>query len=123
MKNKLKSIGAAAANGAKSVMKFLSRHKVITALIIIALLITGAIGYGHFSSQKNSKNDNLKITAEKRDIEESISDSAVVEPNSEYYITANVSGDIIEDYFEEGDTVKKDDVMYGHCDREGKKGL
>ena len=112
MKNKLKSIKVAAANGAKSVMKFLSRHKVITALIIIALLVTGVIGYGHFSSQKNSKNDNLKITVEKRDIEESISDSAVVEPNSEYYITANVSGDIIEDYFEEGDTVKKDDVMY-----------
>ena len=53
-----------------------------------------------------------RIKVEKRDIEEKINDSTVVEPNNEYSITANVTGEILDDPFEEGDTVQKGDLMY-----------
>lgn len=111
MKEKLKPLGGAVKSGAGKILKFFSRHKIIAAALIIALLIGGVIGFGALSDRKGAQNGTA-ITAELRDIEEKISDSTVVEPNSEYSVTANVSGEILDDFFEEGDYLNKDDVMY-----------
>ncbi len=111
MKDKFKSLGAAVKQGAAKTLKFFLSHKILAAALIIALLTGGAAGFGALSDKKDSQNGTA-ITAELRDIEEKISDSTVVEPNSEYSVTANVSGEILDDFFEEGDYVSKDDVMY-----------
>ncbi len=111
MKEKFKSLGGAVKNGAEKILKFFSRHKIIAVALIIALLAGGVIGFGALSDRKGAQNGTA-ITAELRDIEEKISDSTVVEPNSEYSVTANVSGEILDDFFEEGDYLNKDDVMY-----------
>ncbi len=112
MKEKLKSLSGAVKNGAGKFFKFLLRHKIITAALIIALLMGGVIGFGALSEFRKDSQNGAAITAELRDIEEKISDSTVVEPNSEYSVTANVSGEILDDFFEEGDYLNKDDVMY-----------
>ncbi len=112
MKEKLKSLSGAVKSGAGKILKFFSRHKIIAVALIIALLMGGVIGFGALSDIRKGAQNGTAITAELRDIEEKISDSTLVEPNSEYSVTANVSGEILDDFFEEGDYVNKDDVMY-----------
>ncbi len=112
MKQKFKSLSGAVKSGAGKILKFFSRHKIIAAALIIAMLMGGVIGFGALSDIRKGAQNGTAITAELRDIEEKISDSTVVEPNSEYSVTANVSGEILDDFFEEGDYLNKDDVMY-----------
>lgn len=90
----------------------IKKHKFITAIICIIILLITVMTVGAYNAKKALESMNIEVKAEIRDIEEAISDDTVVEPNSEYSITANVTGEIISDTFEEGDTVRKDDIMY-----------
>ncbi len=112
MTEKLRSVKDKSKKISGSVINFFKAHKIVSALIIMIVIILIISVIGTFASRNNKRGASAEITAQRRDIEESISDSTVVEPNSEYSVTANVSGDIIEDYFEEGDWVNKDDLMY-----------
>ncbi len=53
-----------------------------------------------------------EVKAQKGNIQTSISGTAIVEANNQYDVTALVQGEIIADYFEEGQEVKKGDVLY-----------
>lgn len=92
--------------------KLMKNHKIWSAVICIVLALVLFIGISTVRLGKKLEDSNLLIKVEKRDIEEKINDSTVVEPNNEYSITANVTGEILDDPFEEGDTVQKGDLMY-----------
>ncbi|NMA24546.1 MAG: biotin/lipoyl-binding protein, partial [Clostridiales bacterium] len=49
---------------------------------------------------------------EKRDITVALNGSGTLKPADSYSVTSLVSGEILSDTFEEGDTVKKGDVLY-----------
>ncbi len=111
MKEKLGSIWDTTKKGAAKVKNFISRHKAVSLISALAVLFV-LFGVFRFFFWGDDKNANTSVIVERRDIEEKISDSTIVEPNREYSVTANVSGEIVEDFFEEGDRVNKDDVLY-----------
>ena len=90
------------------------RIKRIIAIVTAIALIAGAGAF--IVMKKGGKNDmkmpEVKITVERRSIENTISSSSVIEPKDSYSVTAMVTGEIVSDTFNEGDIVKKDDVLY-----------
>lgn len=91
---------------------FMKKHKILTTIVCIILALVLFITFSAMSVKKQMENNSLAIVVEKRDIEESISDSTVIEPNDEYSITTMVTGDVLDAPFEEGDQVKKGDLLY-----------
>ena len=50
--------------------------------------------------------------AERRTVQTTLSSSGTLQPADSYTVTSAVSGDILDCFFEEGDTVTKDDILY-----------
>ena len=79
---------------------------IIAAVILVIAFIISKIAGG---------DDNMPYEiaeAERRNISRSVSASSIIEANDTYNVTALVTGEILSDTFNEGDTVKKDDVLY-----------
>lgn len=61
------------------------------------------------------KNDGIEyemVRVEKRSITRTVESSSVTAANDTYEVSALVTGEILEDYFSEGDIVEKDQVLY-----------
>lgn len=92
--------------------KKMSRKKKIITVAALILVLAAVVG---MISRCGKKKDAVQVqtaVAERRDISNSISGSAVLEAKDAYSITATVSGEVVECYFEEGDTVEKGDKLY-----------
>jgi HlyD family secretion protein len=78
------------------------------------LVLVVVIAAGSYYKMKNKKDDVEKVAveaAEKRTIVETVYSSGKLFPATELEITSNVSGTIIELYVEEGDLVKKGQLL------------
>ena len=81
----------------------------VCGVTLIVLAITGiAKMAGHEPGDKEFET----AKAERRTILKTVSSSSVVEANDTYNVTALVTGEIMTDTFNEGDIVRKDDVLY-----------
>lgn len=90
---------------------------IILVILLIAKLIPG---------KDNSSLDVSEYsyaTAEKMNITESLSGSGTLEPADQYTVTTLLEGDVIEDTFEEGDTVTKDEVLYNLDSSDAEKSI
>lgn len=87
------------------------KKKIIIIFAIVLVLLTIII---LSTSLKKSKVVPTTSTAkvDRGDITQVIEGSGTIEAIDQYEITSLVSGDILADYFEEGDILKKGDVMY-----------
>ncbi len=94
------------------IWRFIKKHKIITGIII--LILAAVLAARMFMPKR--PNFEMPIMNEssvvRMTISESISGSSVVEANDEYSVTALVTGEILRANFEEGDIVKKDQVLY-----------
>ncbi len=96
-----------------SKIKAMPRKKLIiigvAGVAVIALAVTG------IAKLAGGKNDDMSYetaVAERRSISRTVTGSSIIEANDTYNVTALVTGEILTDTFNEGDTVKKDDVLY-----------
>ena len=91
-----------------------SKKKKIIILAIIVLVV--AAGVFMFIRARQSSQENIgqeiQVFVERRDIQNTVSGSSVIEPKDSYNVTSMVTGEITADTFSEGDVVKKDDVLY-----------
>ena len=78
----------------------------IAAAAVAAGLIAGRVSNGN----KTTEYETAKV--ERRDIIRTIDASSIVEANDTYDVTALVTGEILSDTFNEGDTVVKDQLLY-----------
>ncbi len=89
---------------------------IICVLLVIIVLIAAAWKFGlfnMFSSDNMSRTGQLTTyTVSRRTITQSLTSSGTLEPNDSYTITPLVSGEILSDYFEEGDIVEEDQLLY-----------
>ncbi len=94
-------------------IKTLSKKRKIIFLIVILLLI-GAVAFVGIQKSKRPQMEveATEATVQRQNITSSITGSAVVMPKDQYSITALVSGDVLWADFEQGDVVKKGDVLY-----------
>lgn len=91
--------------------KILKKKKIIILGIIILIIMFITIKFGE-NKPTNNTNLTKEYTAQLGDISSTISGKASVEPNDQYTITSLVSGDVLNTYFEEGDIIEKDAIMY-----------
>lgn len=97
----------------KKLGRFIKNHKVISSVMAIVLVAAIAVSAGSAHKRKAEKGSaDTEAAAERRTISESISGSSTIEANNEYSVVPLVTGEILEADFEEGDTVKKDQVLY-----------
>ena len=85
-------------------------------LIIIICVIAVAAAAAWLISKKvsngNKETEYETVKVERRDIIRTIEASSTVEANDTYDVTALVTGEILSDTFNEGDTVIKDQLLY-----------
>jgi len=83
---------------------------IIIAVVLIALICIFAFkGCG---KKEVSKVVSSVAKVTRGDVEVTLSGSGTIEANEQYNITSLVKGDVIADYFEEGDIVEKDTPLY-----------
>lgn len=93
-------------------MPKLTKKKTILIVIIGVVILGGSIyGLNKISASKNTETVNT-ATVTKGDLTVSIEGSGVIEPLEMYNITSLATGDILQSDFEEGQEVKKGDLLY-----------
>ena len=86
--------------------------------IALCLLAVAAVAGGTvLLNRAKARTDNTETTyttaaVEKRSITNSLTGSGTLEPADSYTVTTLVSGEVLSDTFEEGDTVEKDQLLY-----------
>lgn len=93
----------------------LSKKKKIIAVIVIIAVIAVAVKAFSGTKSKNTESQSstyTMATATKTNIIESLTATGTLEPADKYTVTTLVRGDVLSDYFEEGDIVEKDQILY-----------
>ena len=94
-----------------SVGKWFWEHKIIS---LILLLVCGMLVFSAVGKKHKNPNDaeQKEATVMRRNITNTITGTATLAPKDSYSITSLLTGEIVYDYFEEGDTVKEGDLLY-----------
>lgn len=93
--------------------KFLNKKTIIMGTIILAVIVAAVCLKG--CQKKETSLNTLEIseaTVTKGNLFVQITGSGTIEANEQYDITSVVDGDVLADFFEEGDMLEKDAVMY-----------
>lgn len=86
---------------------------VIIIAVILAVLLFAAFRFGIFGkNMRAQETQHSTYTVSKTTITEIIESTGTIVPKDEYYVTPLVNGEILEDYFEEGDNVVEDQPLY-----------
>lgn len=96
----------------KRIKKTPKKKLIIIGIIIAAVIIALILCIVRLGGHKKGSNEYQTAQTELRSITRSVSASSIIEANDTYNVTALVTGEILTDTFNEGDTVKKDDVLY-----------
>ena len=93
------------------------RKKIFKTIIIIVIVLSVTVfalyKFGIIGKKDVTQASTLTTyTVSTRSITEVLTSSGTIEPNDQYTINALVNGEIIGDYFEEGDTVIEDQLLY-----------
>ena len=93
------------------------RRKKIRKILIILLILAAVALYLFFKNGKTgaaagNANDTLSVyTVSRRNITEILTGTGTLAPKDSYTVTALATGEITEDYFEEGDEVTEDQLL------------
>ncbi|MBQ7876067.1 MAG: HlyD family efflux transporter periplasmic adaptor subunit [Clostridia bacterium] len=86
--------------------------RVISIILVVALVVTGVFVWKHFASKQEVLGTEVTAIVTRRNITNSVTGSASVEAYETYDIVATVSGEILECNAEIGDWVEEDQVLY-----------
>lgn len=107
---------AEAVNGRKLRKKSKSKKVITTVIILLIIVIAAGIGFKKLVLDKSKKtaSEQTITTAkvETRDIVNTLTSSGTIQPLNTYDVKTLVEGEIISADFEEGDEVKKGQVLY-----------
>jgi len=100
-------------------------------IIGLIALVLGLFGYGYYQGQKKPKGTEITVEkVEKRTIKETVSASGRIFPETEVKISSDVSGEIVDLFVEEGDSVVMGQLLanidpdaYSSAVERGKAGL
>lgn len=92
--------------------KMSRRSKIIFIFAIVLVLTVGGIALSKRLKSKEAVSNANVVKVVRGNVTKTVSGSGTIEAINQYEITALVKGEIIADYFEEGQTVNKDDLLY-----------
>lgn len=86
-------------------------------IIVVVVLVIAAAAIGFFRSSKRGADQAVMsqvndVETVYGDITKTITGTATIQPKDQYSVTSLVKGEVLSSTFEEGDTVKKGDVLY-----------
>lgn len=89
------------------------KKRVIIPLAVV-VVAAGAVGVHYFLNRRNSDTTQAYTESEatRQDIQLTLSATGTIEPANQYSVTSSVQGEVLSCTFEEGDEVKKGDVLY-----------
>lgn len=106
-------------NKLNKVIRFIKRHITLKrciqlVVVIVIVAVAAKFGMDKLHSVVAKDEDTVVETAkvETKDIQNVLSSSGTIQPLNEYDITTLVQGEVLAADFEEGDQVKKGDVLY-----------
>ena len=86
---------------------------IIAIVLVVVLLIAGLTVLRRMAGRQAMAEVTYQEAAvEVRDITNSLTGSGTLQPANSYTVTTLVSGEILSDHFEEGDTVEEDQLLY-----------
>ncbi len=93
------------------------KRKKLIKMLIVVLILLAIIGFVFLKfleirRREQAANNLVTYTVERRTITETLSATGTLQPADSYTVTSKVRGDIIAAYFEEGDEITKDDILY-----------
>ncbi len=92
--------------------KLLAKKKTISAVLIIAILTASFFAYRAIWGDDKSAKAHTTAVASMGSVSQIIEGSGTISALSQYEITSLKKGEVIADYFEEGDVVNEDDILY-----------
>lgn len=113
--NKLKQVGAKLKQIGQKIWGRLPGGKktkiaLLAVLGVVLLLLLSRCGGGGAGTPQEAAY--VEVPVERRTIESSLSGSGTLQPANSYTVTTLLEGEILADYFEEGDVIAKDAVLY-----------
>lgn len=97
----------------KSKKKFSIKHlRIISIILVIAIAAGAFLAYKSFFDDQGTARTTLTASAQIGGVSTVIEGSGTLQALQQYEITSLIKGEVVEDFFEEGDTVKKDDILY-----------
>ncbi len=108
------------ANNEKKRLKLSGRHIKIIAVVLVIAIVAGCFaGYRMFFKNENKSGGEITALAQIGTVSSVIEGSGTLQALQQYEITSLKKGEVVADYFEEGDTVSKDDILYRMDDKDG----
>ena len=89
----------------------MGRLKMVAGVVLVALLVLGGAGFYYFRSNSNGKQHFEEVRASRGTISSTVSTTGAVEPQTRVKIQSSVGGRIEEILVEEGQQVKKGEVL------------
>jgi len=86
-------------------------------ILVVAVLVVAGLVAGNLSQNKDKSIEVLMVKAQRGRLVQTVPGTGRVQPEIQVKISANVSGEITGIYVEEGDRVKKGDLLVS-LDRE-----
>ena len=81
-------------------------------ILILILLLVGLVGFAFYKNSQKPKGTEIQIDiVKKRTILETVSASGRIFPETEVKISSDVSGEIVELFIQEGDSVKANQIL------------
>ncbi|MBQ7900935.1 MAG: HlyD family efflux transporter periplasmic adaptor subunit [Clostridia bacterium] len=86
--------------------------KKVLAIVLVVVIAAGAGTYYFVGRDSEASTELVTARVTRGDISSVIEGTGVIEAINQYEVTSLAKGDIIADYFEEGDYVQKDQLLY-----------
>lgn len=119
-KKKNDDISSAKPNRVKKFVSRLSKKQRILAAVLAVAIVFGSVfaWKSIFGKDENTKGE-ITALAQIGNVSSVIEGSGTIEALQQYDITSLIKGEVVADYFEEGDIVEKDAVLYRMDDETG----
>lgn len=90
--------------------KFIKKHKIISIIILALIVLIILFSLGRKEEVATTTVSDYKVGYS--NISVTITGSGTLEANEQYDITSLVSGEVLSDYFQEGDLIEEESIMY-----------
>lgn len=124
LSRKKENISENSAETIKTKKKFTKKQlRVISIILVVVITIGCFFSYKVFFGKENNAKAAITAVASRGNVSSVIEGSGTLEALQQYEITSLIKGEVVADYFEEGDMVEKDDVLYQMDDEAGMESI
>lgn len=92
--------------------RFSKKQKILSIVLVVCIIAGSIYGGAKLFGGKEEKKGEITAFAQMGSVSSVIEGSGTIEALQQYEITSLIKGEVVADYFDEGDHVEKDDILY-----------